>query len=1229
MSRTIFNELGETRVINPRSGFSQFVDLSNNQIISGIKRFLNNLITNSDVNFNTTANVGRIVFHPNEPVGSGDIIMAVYTENENVTTGWKFDSYGNLYYFGIGQQPYKILFFADGNITIIGDFIALGNIKSDTYGSSSNGDITFINNIALGNNNISTTGIIGAGAITCTSLNADSGSISTTGTIGGGAITCTSLNVSGGNITNTGSISCTSLNAGSGTISTTGTISCLDISSNGMIYAKDVNLQPSGYLNVNNITSCQSTGLYPTKIALSNEFIDVDNSSLDIIAQYIGFGNPQQTLTTASKYMYIKPLSTGDFEIRINNITNKVLATDWSQLATATQMTSNWYSTSGILMGFINPNPGAGNNPVMRIMGTPNQYIYYNTFNNFGNYNSTTSVVNWEIFNNGNFVTLGTISATTITGTSLNAGSGTISTTGNISGALISCTSLNAGSGTISTSGNISGALITGTSLSAGSGTISTTGNISGALITGTSLSAGSGTISTTGNISGALITGTSLSAGSGTISTTGNMSCLNMTSTGSIYGLNIDLQETGFILTNRIYSKTTSGSYTTSINLSNEFIDTGNSSLDIVAQYIGFPNPQQTLTTASKYMYIKPLSTGNFEMIISNITNKILSSDWATTKMASQYIWNFNNASNITNITLDATTTSGDRLIIYGVASGTKYLYYNTSNNIGVYNTSTGTSVWSIDGTTGNIVTIGSYTVGTLSATSFLCNSMSPLSGTVINIGVTSEFNWLKSAGVYRVKLFPTSTSGDIMLIARVSDAALSSGYWYFNNTGNFGYITGGVAVWQFQTTGGLVLRGTLQMALGSIILSDTYSANSTTDGGAYMNTIKMNTLFTSSTIGSIELSSRYINFVNPYQTLSASSKYMFIYPDTGGNFTQYINNIAGRVLQTDWATLGLRTDYNFQTFGNYIYSQHSSNGDRCGLWSNRIFGSTGGGLYQNGNNWVCLGGLENNNNANIGSGFNNGGQNRVFTWMIENTVNSGKALGLAVNRVNAPNANINASTQSTGFALLGYYDTSRGGTAYSFTGEHSSMICDEEYDDIMDYNTDDFLGLVVCSSGKIYNLPYDVDGNTYTKQVDNIKSVDSQPMTRLSKKYKDKSVLGVISHIERVGKDRNDLNGTSWTGCMALDKDERRRIRVACIGEGGIWITNEYGNIENGDYITTSKIAGYSTKQDSDFLMNYTIAKSTMDCDFDIEKPDEYKTKYLGDGIYASYISCTFHCG
>ena len=36
------------------------------------------------------------------------------------------------------------------------------------------------------------------------------------------------------------------------------------------------------------------------------------------------------------------------------------------------------------------------------------------------------------------------------------------------------------------------------------------------------------------------------------------------------------------------------------------------------------------------------------------------------------------------------------------------------------------------------------------------------------------------------------------------------------------------------------------------------------------------------------------------------------------------------------------------------------------------------------------------------------------------------------------------------------------------------------------------------------------------------------------------------------------------------------------------------------NGDYITTSNVAGYGKKQASDSLKNYTVAKITMDCDF-----------------------------
>ena len=77
---------------------------------------------------------------------------------------------------------------------------------------------------------------------------------------------------------------------------------------------------------------------------------------------------------------------------------------------------------------------------------------------------------------------------------------------------------------------------------------------------------------------------------------------------------------------------------------------------------------------------------------------------------------------------------------------------------------------------------------------------------------------------------------------------------------------------------------------------------------------------------------------------------------------------------------------------------------------------------------------------------------------------------------------------------------------------------------------------------------------------------------------------------------------------------------------------LTNINGNIENGDYITTSDIAGYGMKQDDDILHNYTVAKATMDCTFDNSQTDKYETRLVtkdGTNYIAAFIACTYHCG
>ena len=46
---------------------------------------------------------------------------------------------------------------------------------------------------------------------------------------------------------------------------------------------------------------------------------------------------------------------------------------------------------------------------------------------------------------------------------------------------------------------------------------------------------------------------------------------------------------------------------------------------------------------------------------------------------------------------------------------------------------------------------------------------------------------------------------------------------------------------------------------------------------------------------------------------------------------------------------------------------------------------------------------------------------------------------------------------------------------------------------------------------------------------------------------------------------------------------------------------MTNANGNIEAGDYITTSAIAGYGQRQDDDLLHSYTLGKATETVDWD----------------------------
>ena len=118
------------------------------------------------------------------------------------------------------------------------------------------------------------------------------------------------------------------------------------------------------------------------------------------------------------------------------------------------------------------------------------------------------------------------------------------------------------------------------------------------------------------------------------------------------------------------------------------------------------------------------------------------------------------------------------------------------------------------------------------------------------------------------------------------------------------------------------------------------------------------------------------------------------------------------------------------------------------------------------------------------------------------------------------------------------------------------------------------------------------------------------------LCNEYRQKNVIGVLCQIIPEKKDRK-----------TDEIIEPEKIKYMSVGEGMLWITNELGNIEKGDYITTGSYKGYGVKQMNEQLCNYTIAKAIMDCDFKLNS-DKYECYELKKGIRVALIAVTFCC-
>ena len=174
------------------------------------------------------------------------------------------------------------------------------------------------------------------------------------------------------------------------------------------------------------------------------------------------------------------------------------------------------------------------------------------------------------------------------------------------------------------------------------------------------------------------------------------------------------------------------------------------------------------------------------------------------------------------------------------------------------------------------------------------------------------------------------------------------------------------------------------------------------------------------------------------------------------------------------------------------------------------------------------------------------------------------------------------------------GYLNIDFDAEQIDFTGQHRSLL---------NRNIDNSsIGLIVSSTGKYVNLD-----NTLNTNIN-----ESLPVCIITSNDNDKKVFGVLSDKEDSESIRSYSSG-NWGSVYIKQNTNEQRMFINSVGEGGLWVCNKAGAIENGDYITSSTIPGYGMKQTDDLLHNYTVAKITCDCDFSITKIVKQKLKVI----------------
>jgi hypothetical protein len=160
--------------------------------------------------------------------------------------------------------------------------------------------------------------------------------------------------------------------------------------------------------------------------------------------------------------------------------------------------------------------------------------------------------------------------------------------------------------------------------------------------------------------------------------------------------------------------------------------------------------------------------------------------------------------------------------------------------------------------------------------------------------------------------------------------------------------------------------------------------------------------------------------------------------------------------------------------------------------------------------------------------------------------------------------------SEASTGYD---FYAGGNGADYGPFTGVHEAKLIESFYGEVKS-------GLIVSVTGEA-EFRRNEDGN--------VDISSTLPTVKLADTPEDNAVFGVLVGEVILPEDH-------WY----ISDDSERFASVNALGEGRVWVISLNGDIQAGDYITTSAIPGYGQVQEDHILHGYTLAKATETADW-----------------------------